>query len=615
MNADRWRRVSELFDEAVTLPRAGREEWLRHECGPDAEMLAEVLRLLGQDERADIARFLEPPDAPQASQDQSSQTTATYRPGFTPFQAIQSAHGSSPTLGSQDRARDRLRELATTCIAITLLIVFWKFAIVGDPDYRQAIPYLGLIAALIVQTIFLRRSRLFRPSTLEFVELGMISAVAAVYAFAQYQTMLDFSLRGDPTRVQVVYNHRVLISAVLILSYGVSAPANWRRAAAVLGIIAILPACVAVLLQLRHPGAIGWTERIGRQPHSTPLSHYGFDTALLLILAAWSSHGAYTINLLRRQAREARRLGQYRLLGPLGSGGMGEVHLAEHQFLKRPCALKVIRTGAAMDAKTLSRFEREVRITAELSHPNTIEIYDYGRTEEGEYYYVMEYLPGLSLDELVRRHGPLPPGRVVHLLRQVCGALAEAHAARLVHRDIKPSNLFATRRGGVDDVAKVLDFGLVRPIATDRSIHLSEEGQILGTPSFMAPEQAVGGREVDGRADIYSLGAVAFHLLTGRPPFVAGGAVAVLIAVARDPAPPPSSLRPEIPDDLDRVVLNCLAKTPDDRFPDALALERALAACTSAGEWNGSIAADWWRTHEPNAMAAPAARQDPGPDA
>ena len=189
---------------------------------------------------------------------------------------------------------------------------------------------------------------------------------------------------------------------------------------------------------------------------------------ILLILAVGSAFGARTISRLRRQVAEARQLGQYRLRRRIGAGGMGEVYLAEHQLLKRPCAVKLIRPDDVADPRALERFEREVRLTATLSHPNTVEIYDYGRTEDGTYYYVMEYLPGLSLAELVERHGPLPPGRVVYLLRQVCGALREAHAAGLIHRDIKPSNIFAARRGGMDDVAKLLDFGLVLPAATAR---------------------------------------------------------------------------------------------------------------------------------------------------
>ena len=206
---------------------------------------------------------------------------------------------------------------------------------------------------------------------------------------------------------------------------------------------------------------------MGLEHGTTPLALFGFDAMILLILAVGSAFGAHTISRLRRQVTEARQLGQYRLRRRIGAGGMGEVYLAEHQLLKRPCALKLIRPDSVADPRALARFEREVRLTATLSHPNTVEIYDYGRTEDGTYYYVMEYLPGLSLEELVERHGPLPPGRVVYLLRQVCGALREAHAAGLIHRDIKPSNIFAARRGGMDDVAKLLDFGLVLPAGRD----------------------------------------------------------------------------------------------------------------------------------------------------
>jgi eukaryotic-like serine/threonine-protein kinase len=274
---------------------------------------------------------------------------------------------------------------------------------------------------------------------------------------------------------------------------------------------------------------------------------------------------------------------------------VGEVYLAEHQLLKRPCALKLIRPGSVAGPKALERFEREVQITATLSHPNTVEVFDYGRTEDGTYYYVMEYLPGLSLADLVERHGPLPAARAVYLLRQVCLALREAHAAGLIHRDIKPSNIFAARRGGMDDVAKLLDFGLVRPASSARSAHLSEEGQILGTPLFMSPEQATGGRELDERSDIYSLGAVTYYALTGRPPFDEGSGIAALIAHARDPVVPPSLVRGGIPDDLERVVLRCLAKDPAGRFPDAESLERALGECRCAGEWDLKEAARWWR--------------------
>jgi hypothetical protein len=205
-----------------------------------------------------------------------------------------------------------------------------------------------------------------------------------------------------------------------------------------------------------------------------------------------------------------------------------------------------------------------------------------------------EYLPGLSLEELVKRHGPLPPGRAVYLLRQLCQALREAHAVGLIHRDIKPSTIIAARRGGRDDVAKLLDVGLVRP-AQAPAADLSAEGQILGTPLFMSPEQAAGDRELDQRSNLYSLGAVAYHLLTGRPPFDGVGGLAVLVAHARDPVVPPSLILTGIPEDLEHVVLRCLAKDAADRFADAESLEQALREYACSGDWDQDRAARWWR--------------------
>jgi serine/threonine-protein kinase len=338
---------------------------------------------------------------------------------------------------------------------------------------------------------------------------------------------------------------------------------------------------------------MGW---LGLVPSHCEAPHvwlFSFDLMTLVILAAGSASGAHMISRLRREVAEARQLGQYRLRRCIGSGGMGEVYLAEHQLLKRPCAVKLIRQDRVTDPKALARFEREVRLTAMLAHPNTVEIYDYGRTEDGTYYYVMEYLQGQSLAELVGHHGPLPPGRAVYLLRQVCQALREAHAAGLIHRDIKPSNIFAARCWGMNDVAKLLDFGLVLPSACEVAPHLSEEGQILGTPLFMSPEQAMAGRQLDERSDIYSLGAVAYYLLTGRPPFEAGGGLGVMFAHVYDPVVPPSRVCPTIPEDLERVVLRCLAKDPADRFQEAASLEQALGECACSGDWDQERASRW----------------------
>jgi serine/threonine protein kinase len=303
----------------------------------------------------------------------------------------------------------------------------------------------------------------------------------------------------------------------------------------------------------------------------------------------------------RRDAVRRRQVGQYHLIALLGAGGMGEVYLAEHCMLKRPCAVKRIRPEQASDPHVLARFEREVQMTARLSHWNTVEIYDYGRAEDGAFFYAMEYLPGLSLEELLEQHGPLPAERVVHLLRQICQGLREAHAIGLVHRDIKPGNLFAAQRGGLHDVAKVLDFGLVKAPADGPSARLTQDGGISGTPLFMSPEQARGLDEIDARSDIYSLGAVAYTLLCGRPPFEGRTSMEVIIAHARDEVVPPSQHKACVPEDLERVILRCLAKRAEDRFQDIASLERALAECAAADQWTQARAARWWQEHEETA--------------
>jgi eukaryotic-like serine/threonine-protein kinase len=276
---------------------------------------------------------------------------------------------------------------------------------------------------------------------------------------------------------------------------------------------------------------------------------------------------------------------------------MGEVYLAEHTLLRRPCAVKLIRPERAADPNELRRFEREVRLTATLSHPNTIQVFDYGHTEDRVFYYVMEYLDGLTLEEVVRGHGPLPASRAIYFLRQVCAALQEAHDIGLIHRDIKPGNVKVCERGGEYDVTKLLDFGLVLPLrgTSEQENKLTQEGRIAGTPHYMSPEQAVGQETVDGRSDIYSVGALAYYLLTGTPPFAHPSIVGILAAHLHETARPPSERRSDVPADLEAVVLRCLAKDPNDRFPDARSLGQALAACRASSEWSPAEAARWWQ--------------------
>jgi serine/threonine-protein kinase len=315
--------------------------------------------------------------------------------------------------------------------------------------------------------------------------------------------------------------------------------------------------------------------------------------------------GSHKIRELQQKAHEAQRLGQYRLKQVLGFGGMGAVYLAEHVMLRRPCAVKLIRPDQAGDPRTLIRFEREVRATATLTHTNTVEIFDYGHAEDGTFYYVMEYLPGMNLEDLVERHGPMPPERAVHLLRQVCQALREAHGIGLIHRDVKPSNIFACERGKVYDVAKLLDFGLVKsfgPAGGDGRLTL--EGALTGSPAFVSPEQAKGREHLDARSDIYNVGAVAYFLLTGQLLFDRDSALDMLHAHAYEPPAPIPQFQEAAAADLRGVILRCLEKDPDRRYPDAAGLDAALAACACAGQWTPERADDWWRRNADDAKTA-----------
>jgi len=333
-------------------------------------------------------------------------------------------------------------------------------------------------------------------------------------------------------------------------------------------------------------------ERVAEAADMNWLTASSLMTAIAAIAAVF---GSYTVNTLRRAAFRAKKFGQYRLRQRLGSGGMGEVYLADHQLLKRPSAIKLIRPGYDTDATALARFELEVQATAKLSHWNTVEIFDYGRADDGTFYYVMEYLPGMSLHELVERHGPMPAARVVYFLRQTCAALCEAHAAGLIHRDIKPANVFAAERGGCYDVAKLLDFGLVQHAERDavtESVKPVADGAVAGSPLFMSPEQAIGVSEADVRSDIYSLGATAYYLLTGQPPFTGGNVAQVLRAHAEEPVPPLSELQPGVPADMEAVVLRCLEKEPMNRFGDVRQLEEAWTACACSGQWTDKLATE-----------------------
>jgi serine/threonine-protein kinase len=448
--------------------------------------------------------------------------------------------------------------------------------------------HITVVATFLASFAALSRRRPIALRQLRALELVLFGMTIAFFVTIHYRLVQLRVADGDRVMLMATIKNTVLFVFAMIVLYGMFIPSTWRRAAAVVGVMVVATLLSPLTLRVLHPDVFRF---------ATPLLTFEVvseNILMLLIGAGVTVYATHIINALRVEAFEARQLNQYQLKGRIGAGGMGVVYLAEHQLLKRPCAIKLIAPDRAGEPKALARFEREVRTTARLSHPNTVEIYDYGRTDDGTLYYVMEFLSGLSLADLVERHGPLPPGRVIFLLRQACGALAEAHAVGLVHRDLKPANIFAARRGNLHDFVKLLDFGLVLPRPDPSTAEPSRDNHIVGSPLYMAPEQATGAERPDARADLYSLGAVAYYLLTGRAPFIGSTAMAVLIVLARDPVEPPSRHRPELPPDLERIVLRCLAKSPADRYPDATALDRELAGCAAAADWDFARAADWW---------------------
>jgi serine/threonine-protein kinase len=314
-----------------------------------------------------------------------------------------------------------------------------------------------------------------------------------------------------------------------------------------------------------------------------------------------------TIYGLRREAREARQLGQYTLEEKVGEGGMGEVYRARHAMLRRPTAVKLLPPGRSGE-HALKRFEREVQLTAILTHPNTVQVFDYGRTADGVFYYAMEYMDGLNLDQLVNQHGAQPPGRVVHVLRQVAGALSEAHGIGLIHRDVKPANIILCERGGVPDVAKIFDFGLVREARGDGDASLTAANVIAGTPLFLSPEAIRSSASVDARSDLYALGGVAYFMLTGRHVFEGQSVIEICgHHLHTAPVPPSEKLGAPVPLELEALVMSCLDKDPDRRPQTARELQDRLDALAPMLMWTEEQAREWWVRHGSVANAVPAA--------
>ncbi len=494
--------------------------------------------------------------------------------------------GSSPVYGDELAVILQSRLRSATLVLTILLSISFMANILNRFD--SLILLRVSILVTIASCLFsLRKACSYSLARLRATELIVFGLVILQVTLMMVTKMVDFAAQQETTSVVAV---KYLFEGgwcLLLLIYGIFIPNPMKRAAIIMLPVSLLPMLVV--------WGLNWFSADVAQSLSTDLTARPFS---LPIAAAFIGiYGSHIISSSRREAFRARQLGQYRLIEQLGKGGMGEVHKAEHVLLKRPCAIKLIKTECESDLSAIQHFEREVKTTAKLTHWNTIEIYDYGHTDQGTFYYVMELLPGLSLAELVEQFGPLAPSRAVHFLKQVCAALNEAHSVGFIHRDIKPANIFATHRGGIFDVAKLLDFGLVKEHEVESSETEKSGSSFSGTPLYMPPEQASSYEQVDARADIYSLGGVAYFLLTGKPPFPETNIVRLIAAHAGGKVVPPSELVSSIPPDLEAVILKCLKKKPSERYQNITELLDAFEHCQCADQWSSKQATQWWKNN------------------
>lgn len=479
--------------------------------------------------------------------------------------------------------------------------VFWLFrsiTIIADLDESIDDPSFWwhlAAAALLLAPWVLCRGTARSPAFVQWVEgVGLVAASASYAIMGVY-----IPLSSSPGLVMV------LALSLATVARAVYVPSTARRTL-VLGLIIGVPVVGATYAAYLDFDPAQWravdAELGALTPTAAAISQSVYVGAWWLSMVAVCTLASGVIFGLRKEVRDVRRLGQYAVGQKLGEGGMGIVYRASHAMLQRPTAIKLLNPEKVGE-HSIARFEREVRLTAQLSHPNTVTIFDYGRTPDGLFYYAMELLDWVSLDELVALDGAEPAGRVVSLLRQAAGALAEAHGVGLIHRDIKPGNIMLCERGGAPDVVKVVDFGLVKELGRDEMVTVTSANIVTGTPKYMAPEALIAPDDVDGRSDLYALGAVGYFLVTGQHVFEGGTTVEVCSHhLHTKPTSPSERLGREVPSDLEGLILACLAKNPADRPQTAIELEKRLANC-EVPAWDTEQAAAWWLEYRESSRA------------
>ena len=460
------------------------------------------------------------------------------------------------------------------------------FGLMGDVEPSLVHP--SYLAHLLAAVLFLGLWALGRgaPRSREFV--AVVEAVGVIGGCTAF-TVVGLYLPASLSPALVV----TLALTQLLIARAVYVPSDAPRTLA-LSVIVAAPLLASVVLPMRDESV-------------AVLLSTGLWWAATTVICTAASRVIYG---LRRQVDQAEQLGQYQLEEKLGEGAMGVVYRARHAMLARPTAVKLLLPDR-LGERALARFEREVRQTARLTHPHTVTIYDYGRTPDGIFYYAMELLEGASLERIVALDGPQPPERVASIMDQVAAALSEAHSIGLIHRDIKPANIILTEQGGEPDVAKVVDFGLVKDIRGGDEAGLSQTGEIAGTPYYMAPEMILAYQEVDARSDLYGLGAVCYFLLTGETVFKGRTAGEICTHhIHTEPIPPSKRRDTPIPHDLESLVLACLAKDPAKRPQTAGHVRARLWAGGTLGRWNTDRARRWWRAEGEKVKATPVPATD-----
>ena len=476
-----------------------------------------------------------------------------------------------------------------------LAFVAFRVVMVLTHGGVQELASLDMVAHLVAATLMGSMWLLCRRGkrSARFVRLvESLGLVAGSFAYELMALSIPVLLRPDLI-VLLALNFGLVARAIYV-------PSTARRTIS-LGVVIGVPLVVLVWLAYAYASddQLAWFRE---SMASAGITELDMATGVALETAVWwglsvavCGATARVIYGLRREVRDVRRLGQYTLESKLGEGGMGVVYRARHAMLRRPTAIKLLPRERAGE-HALQRFEREVQLTALLTHPNTVRVFDYGRTPDDIFYYVMELLEGATLEDVVAIDGPQPAGRVAHILGQVAGALAEAHGHELVHRDIKPANIMLLEQGGVPDVTKVLDFGLVKGITQGDDASETQTGAITGTPQFISPEAITQPDKVDARSDIYALGAVGYFLIAGSRPFQGKTVVEVCSQhLHSEPEPPSQRLGVAVPSELEQLLLRCLAKDPDNRPQDAAALQERLRECGLS--WSKADAQAWWQKH------------------